>query len=449
MLFLFYITRQPRGARYGIVETRPVTLWFRVPREIPRLMQRPLLRDAFLDPATYTRTRLPVDHATSLIPDAYTSEDFHTLERERLFRQNWVPVCLAGELAEPGDLRVVEVAGQSIILCRTPAGELKAHHNVCRHRGARLCETGTKAERLIRCPYHDWAYDLDGNCRAAPHFAASMLAGDAAFERADMALHPVRVATWAFLVFVCLDDAATDLGTTLGDLPARLSGYPLDEFQVSRRRDYRVEANWKLVAENFVEYYHLPLVHPSLLPVSPVDAHYRWQGDGKYAGLCTWPVGSDTSEGGWRGLPAAPGVRGSDAQAARFAWIFPTVGISVTANHVFTLIARPDSAGVTTETAYLLTHPASIARSSDAEADTDALMHFWDVINREDIAIVERTQAGMRSLAYTGGRMCHRFEEPSHRLQNMVIDAVLGIARVPAGDDPEIARRFGPPGTLA
>ncbi len=408
-------------------------------------MQRPLPRESFLDPETYARTRLPVDHATSLIPDAYTSEDFHTLERERLFRRNWVPVCIADDVAEPGDIQVVEVAGQSLILCRTPAGELKAHHNVCRHRGARLCDAGGKGQRLIRCPYHGWAYDLDGDCRAAPHFTASMLASDAAFERADMALHPVRVATWAFLVFVCLDDAAPGLETALGDLPARLAGYPLQEFRVNRRREYRVLANWKLVAENFVEYYHLPLVHPALLPVSPVESHYRWQGRGKYAGLCTWPVGSDTADGGWRGLPAAPGVHGSDAEAARFAWIFPTVGISVTANHVFVLIARPDAVGRTTETTYLLTHPASSGNSDDPEADTDGLMHFWDVINREDIAIVERAQAGMRSLAYTGGPMCHRFEEPSHRLQNMVIDAMLGIEHVPEGDSPEMARRFGPP----
>jgi len=408
-------------------------------------MQRPLPREAFVQPETYASTRLPVDHATSLIPDAYTSADFHALEQERLFARNWVPVCLDAELADAGDYRVVEVAGRSIIVCRQATGELRAYHNVCRHRGARLCDGVGKVDRFLQCPYHGWAYDLDGNCRGTPHFTTSMLASDASFDRADMGLYPARVARWAFLVFVCLDPQAPDLAEALGDLPGRLAGYPLEGFRVARRQEYSVAANWKLVAENFVEYYHLPLIHPALVPVSPVEAHYRWQGAGKYVGLCTWPVGSDTAEGGWKGLPPAPGVQGQDAEAARFAWIFPTVGISVTANHVFVLIARPLGPDRTAETALILTHPDSVAASPDAEADTDALFQFWDTINREDIAIVERTQDGMRNPAYTGGRMCHRFEESCHRIQNMVIDAMLGVSRVPAGDDAETSRRFGPP----
>jgi phenylpropionate dioxygenase-like ring-hydroxylating dioxygenase large terminal subunit len=408
-------------------------------------MQRPLPREAFLQADTYAATRLPVDHATSLIPDAYTSHDFHALEQERLFTRTWVPVCLGSDIAGPGDYTVVEVAGRSIIVCRNGSGELRAHHNVCRHRGARLCDGAGKTERLLHCPYHGWAYDLDGNCRATPHFVPGMLASDARFDRSEMGLHPVRVAQWAFLVFVCLDPSAPRLEEALGDLPARLSGYPLEQFRVTRRREYTIAANWKLVAENFVEYYHLPLIHPALLPVSPVEAHYRWQGRGKYAGLCTWPVGSDTADGGWKGLPPAPGVQGRDAESARFAWIFPTAGISVTANHVFVLIARPEGPERSSESAFILTHPDSEAASPDAEADIDTLIGFWDTINREDIAIVERTQCGLRNPAYTGGRMCHRFEEPCHRLQNMVIDAMLGIECTPAGDDAETARRLGPP----
>ena len=101
-------------------------------------MQRPLPREAFLQADTYAATRLPVDHATSLIPDAYTSPDFHALEQERLFARTWVPVCLGSDIAGPGDYTVVEVAGRSIIVCRNGSGELRAHHNVCRHRGARL-----------------------------------------------------------------------------------------------------------------------------------------------------------------------------------------------------------------------------------------------------------------------------------------------------------------------
>jgi len=414
-------------------------------------MQRPLPGTAFRHAETYARTRLPVDQAWTLIPDAYTTSEFHALEQQQVFARSWVPVCLGEEVPAPGDFRVVELAGRSIIVTRNAAGQLRAHHNVCRHRGARLCDGVGHTGRFFTCPYHGWAYDLDGACRATPHFGPAepgLVACDGpaeVFDRNDMGLYPVRIAEWEFLVFLCLDPATPCLEHELGDLPARLSGYRLGEYRMARRVEYGIEANWKLVAENFMEYYHLPLIHPTLLDVSPVEAHYRWQGAGKYVGLCTWPVGANTGDGGWKGLPPVSGIAGEDAEAARFAWLFPTIGINVMANHVFLLLARPTAAGHTAETAYLLTHPESVAASGDPEGDTDELLHFWDTINREDIAVVERVQDGLRNTAYEGGRMCSRFEESCHRFQNMVIDHILGIARVPPGDDPETARRYGPP----
>ena len=133
-------------------------------------MKRPLPADAFLLEDTYAKTRLPVDFASTLIPDAYVSPEFHALEQERVFAKSWVPVCVPDEVREPGQFLVVEVAGRSIIVTRNQAGELRAHHNVCRHRGARLCEGTGKVKRFFSCPYHAWAYDLDGTCLGTPLF---------------------------------------------------------------------------------------------------------------------------------------------------------------------------------------------------------------------------------------------------------------------------------------
>src|SRR5205814_1004206 len=172
---------------------------------------------------------------------------------ERIFARSWVPVCLAGEVAAPGDFAVVEVAGRSLIVCRGGDGALHAHHNVCRHRGARLCaEERGHVKRFFQCPYHAWAYALDGN--------------------------------------------------------------------------------WKLVAENFMEYYHLPWVHPGLVKVSPLNAHYRWQGTGMYTGFCTTPIAANTADGGWQGLPALPTLDSDDATSARFAWLFPNIAINALPN---------------------------------------------------------------------------------------------------------------------
>jgi choline monooxygenase len=237
-------------------------------------------------------------------------------------------------------------------------------------------------------------------------------------------------------VFVCLDATAPSLADELGDLPARLAGFRLDEHRLVRRVNYEIQANWKLVAENFMEYYHLPWIHPGLVKVSPLKHHHRWQGTGMYVGFCTSPIAANTEDGGWQGLPALSLLDGEDATSARFVWLFPNIAINALPNHTFLLLALPTAAGRTKEVAYLLAHPepmASAGASLDREAD--ALLSFWDEVNREDIAIVERVQAGLADPAYTGGRMCYRFEESVHRFQNMVIDRVLGIRRVPPGDD--------------
>jgi choline monooxygenase len=409
---------------------------------------RPVSPADFVREETYAATRLPVDLASTLIPDAYTSADFHALERDAIFARSWVPVCVTAELAEPGSYVVVDVAGRSLLVCRNRAGELRAHHNVCRHRGTRLVENERgRVERFFQCPYHAWAYDLDGACLGTPLFTPESgipddqrevfdMAGVREFDKADYGLHSVRVDSWGCLVFVCLDPEGPSLAHELGDLPERLAGYRLHEHRLLRRVEYEIEANWKLVAENFMEYYHLPWVHPGLVKVSPMKAHHRWQGTGMYIGFCTSPIAANTEEGGWQGLPPLSTLSEDDATSARFAWVFPSVAVNVLPNHSFLLLARPSAPDHTAESAYLLSHPECIDRAGDAlEHETEVLLSFWDEVNREDIAIVERVQAGVADPTYTGGRMCYRFEEPVHRFQNMVVDRMLGIRRVPPGDD--------------
>ena len=408
---------------------------------------RPIPIEAFTLEETYAATRLPVDRASTLIPDAYVSEEFRALEHERVFAASWVPVCVADELPGPGSYILADVAGRSLIVCRNRAGELRAHHNVCRHRGSRLCadERG-RVDRFFQCPYHAWAYDLDGACLGTPLFTpeagiptdqegAFDMSDVVGFDKADFGLHPARVETWGGLVFVCLDPGAPPLANELGDLPDRLAGYRLDEQRLLRRVDYEIDANWKLIAENFMEYYHLPWVHPGLVKVSPLKAHHRWQGTGMYVGFCTSPIAANTDDGGWQGLPALPSLDEDDATSARFVWLFPNLAINALPNHTFLMLTRPTAAGHTSETTYLLAHP----ECEGSDDDVAALLAFWDEVNREDIGIVERVQLGLADPAYTGGRMCYRFEESVHRFQNMLIDRMLGIRRVPPGD--EVASR--------
>ncbi|OZM79426.1 aromatic ring-hydroxylating dioxygenase subunit alpha [Pseudonocardia sp. MH-G8] len=421
------------------------------------LPARPVDPARFTDEATYRHTRLPVELASTLIPDAYCAPEFFALEQERVFTTGWVAVGLAADVDRPGACVVVEVAGRSIIVTRNRGGRLRAFHNVCRHRATKLLSPGAREvghRGRIRCPYHSWTYDTDGSCLGTPLFEGSDVpAGQEpvfdtsvakGFDRADYGLLPVAVDTWGFFLFVNLAADPAPLATQLGDLPRRFTDHRLEEWVPQRRRTYDVAANYKLVGENFMEYYHLPWVHPELNKVSKFSDHYRWQGPGMYTGMSTTPVSRNTDAGGWDGLRPLSSLGAQDAESGRFVWLFPSTALVVLPNHAFVLLNQPVSANRTVETAVLLCHPESLDDPT-AQDGLAQLEQFWDLVNRQDLEIVERVQEGIENPAYRGGRMCFRFEEPLHRFQNMVIDKMLGIDRIPAGDEETMTRMFPDP----
>src|SRR3954454_22275589 len=140
------------------------------------LPARPIDPARFTDEDTYRHTRLPVDLASTLIPDAYCSPEFFALEQDRVFTTSWVAVGLVSDVDTPGRCVVVEVAGRSIIVTRNRHGELRGFHNVCRHRATRLLHGDAREvghRNRIRCPYHSWPYDADGRGRRTPLFEGS------------------------------------------------------------------------------------------------------------------------------------------------------------------------------------------------------------------------------------------------------------------------------------
>jgi choline monooxygenase len=395
----------------------------------------------YVSESTYVATRRPVEDATTLIPQAYRSSRFFELERRQVFGRGWVAVTFAEKVAQPGQVVTATVAGMPIVVTRDQEGELRAFHNVCRHRGTQLV-TEDCSLRRFRCPYHSWTYALDGRLLGAPLFAGSDIPEDQqalfdtsharAFDVEQYGLHPLRVGSFGHVVFVDLAADGPALDDWLGDLGVRLAGYRLDESVTVGSMSFDVAANWKLVAENFMEYYHLPWVHPELAKVSRVEDHHRFQGPGMYTGMCTSPISQDPSTSGWLSLGTTPGLDEDDAVSGRFIWVFPNLAIAAVPTHTFSIILEPVSPALTREQVALSVHREVAA---DVAPETiDELRRFWTEVNREDIDIVERGQIGVSSAAFTGGPMCYRFEEPLHRFQNMVIDRMVGLDRIPAGD---------------
>src|SRR5262245_25654868 len=177
---------------------------------------------------TYRDTRLPVDRAVTLDPDAYRSAEFDAVERQMVFARSWVCIGYTSQLERPGDVLVATVAGQPIIATRDRSRTIRAFYNVCRHRGSMLVSENSHHE-VIRCPYHSWGYGLDGRLLGAPYFkgldvseaesAAFDMGESQGFCKEDYGLFAIRVEAWGCFVFVNLDPDARPLSEWLGDLP--------------------------------------------------------------------------------------------------------------------------------------------------------------------------------------------------------------------------------------
>ena len=390
----------------------------------------------------WSATRRPLDEATGLQPAAYTGDDFYEVEKDRLFGRAWVAVASTSEVAEPGRLLVRMVGDTSVLIARGLDNVLRGFINSCRHRGTELASEDCTVPRMIRCPYHRWGYGLDGSLVATPLFDEVPRPD---FDPAEFSLLPVRVETWGFQVFACLDEQTPPLAEWLGDLPERMAGYSFDGWYVHEKCSFDVAANWKLITENFQEYYHLAWVHPELAKVSRVKDHYRYQGPGLYCGQTTTPVSGDERDD-WLVLPPASGLDGSDSVSGRFVAVFPNLTLAVLPSHAFVMRLEPLSAGATREHCAFLFPPTT---DPDTVGDAfEATRKFWIEVNNEDIDICERSQRGLALGAAPPGPLSPRFEEPLHRFHNMVADCMTADSlaaglTVPGGDGPEGAERYG------
>ena len=226
--------------------------------------------------------------------DYYWSAEIFGEEKERIFCREWFCGGREEELARPGDYLILDVAGESIIVVRTREGLLRAHYNVCRHRGSRLVQEGCKGSFTggIRCPYHSWTYTLDGKLRTAP-----FLDDADGLNKADLGLYPVGVESWGGFFFLHLTPKEAEaqshtLEFQLGAIPERLSRYPLQELRSVRRTVYDVAANWKVILENYNECYHCGPVHPELCRLVPA---FKQRGGSEL----DWERGIPHREGAW------------------------------------------------------------------------------------------------------------------------------------------------------
>jgi glycine betaine catabolism A len=329
--------------------------------------------------------------------DFYLSPEIFAQEKERIFYREWFCAGREEEIAEPGDYVMRDVAGESVLLVRTRDGRLAAHYNVCRHRGSQLVSTprGTLGG-AIRCPYHSWTYSLDGQLRTAPFLDHSD-----GLAREELSLHPVRVEEWGGFLFVNLTPAdGVTLASQLGAVPDRLQRYPLAELRVARRIEYQVEANWKVMLENYNECYHCGPVHPQLCRLVPA---FKQRGGAEL----DWERGIPHREGAWTFTQSGTSNRApfADLDADerirhKGELVYPNFLLSLSADHVTAFTLWPQGPGRTRIHCEFLFHPDEMSR---AEFDPSDAVDFWDLVNHQDWTICESVQRGMSSRVFEHG----------------------------------------------
>ena len=345
----------------------------------------------------------------SLPSSYYFSPETFARERELIFSREWFCAGREEDLHTPGDTRVLEVAGESILLARTKAGELKAHFNVCRHRGSRLCTPqqderwnvklpgGVTSAGTIRCPYHQWTYSLDGQLLSAPFLNEAE-----GFSKSEFSLYPVPLQTWGGFFYLNLskDKSEKSLLQQLGAGAERLSRYPLHDLRTGREITYDVAANWKLILENYNECYHCGPVHPELCEVVP---------DFKRGGgqSLDWERGISHREGaytftrsGTTSRAAFPGLNEDEKVRHKGELCYPNLMCSASCDHVAAFLLWPLAPDRTQVVCRFLFHPAEMAKPGFEPSDA---VEFWDLVNRQDWAICERVQLGVQTRVHEFG----------------------------------------------
>src|SRR5438094_706297 len=259
----------------------------------------------------------------------YTDPAMLEAERRSVFGRTWQAVGHADWVADPGSYFGCEIAGEPVLVARGADRRLRAFSNVCRHRGALLAEARPCQGPVVRCPYHGWTYALDGSLFSQPEFE-----GVADWDRTKVCLPRFRAETWGPFVFVNLlvnqdlinqDAEAPALANVLGAIPGEIARTecPFDRLRFACRRDYVMACNWKVYIDNYLEGYHLPTAHPSLL--REVDyAHYRVDTFRYYSQQIAPIRARAAKEGGTRRYAFADG-----SNQALYYWIFPNFMLNV------------------------------------------------------------------------------------------------------------------------
>ncbi len=355
----------------------------------------------------------PFGESRMLPAEAYTSDAVLAWERRHLFAGSWMCLGRTGQLRDAGRQCGRRAGDVGVVLTFGDDGTVRAFANTCRHRAHELVPDGESIDRpALVCPYHGWAYGLDGRLRTAPRMAAD-------FDRADHGLVELPAVDWHGWLLINATGDAVPLREHLGSLDDHVAPYRPERLVVKASHRHQVAANWKLIVENYHQCYHCPSIHPELCVVTPPNSGENWREPGAWAGgsMRLRDFAQTMSlDGVSHGVPLSD----VDPRTVNYLGLFPNLLVSLHPDYVLTHRLTPTGPGSTVvECEWLF---------DETVTDPSYAVRFWDITNREDWAACESVQRGVESPHYRAGPLAPN--------ENAVYDWVRMVARAYRGLPP-------------
>jgi len=361
----------------------------------------------------------PFESATAMPPSVYTSVEFLERELKGVFAHDWVCVGRSSALAQPGDYLTYDLAGQPIFVIRDKEHQLRAMSNVCLHRMSTLLE-GSGNKRAIVCPYHAWSYNLDGTLRGAP--AMKLNEG---FCKESYKLPRIRCEEWLGWIMVTLNAEAPSISSQLGEVQALIADYEMENYVETFHETHIWDTNWKILAENFMESYHLPVCHAGTIgglsklnemvcvPGRPAFNHHTILKDDTLKIALAHP--SNTR------------MKGDRRRTTFLLAIYPSLLITLTPGYFWYLSLHPHGVGQVHITFGGGMAP-EFAGSPDAQAHFSQLKELLDEVNIEDRGCTEKVYRGVCAGAAKPGHLSH-LERPNYDFAQYLAERVGGFSR--------------------
>lgn len=381
-----------------------------------------MLANDLLTPESFDPVFLPIEQASGLPNECYTDPRLFDFERDHIMARNWIAIAFAESL-DHNSVYPMDMMGIPLLLTRSKQGQIRVFHNVCSHRGARLVAEPKKTNGRITCPYHAWTYSVEGDLVATPNIGGAGIDSLANFNCIGKGLKEIRSHVWIGVVFIHLEQTAPSFEKTMHPAMQRTgeligeSGLSLLKGSHEDRIEMQVQCNWKLVVENFLEAYHLPVIHPALNRYSPLsDHHCRIYGH-NMAGqwTTTFNPGLDDENP----LPMFADWDPELSMIGDYPVVYPNLLMGLQANHLFLGILHPLGTACTREEFSIFYcgdqsyhEMFKKARTTNATA--------WAKVFQEDVEPCERMQIGRRSPGFRGGSFSPALDVCSHHFHQWI-----------------------------